>query len=197
MHIVWNEPAILQFFLHHRMAAILENVLPILGDHRLAEIVIHRRLPQRKQAVNLRNAVRCVQNPCYVGAHRIAQLHKELILQLLHLFICAQHSVFQLFQLRCDKPLTVGQRLLPHIFLGHIAAFAPCDVNIIAEHFVVTHFQRPNAGAFPLSLLQIYQPLLAVDQHIPQCVNLLVVTIANEVALPHRKGRLGMHGSLQ
>ena len=140
MHIVRDKPAIFQFFLHHRMAAVFQDILPIFRDNRLAEIMINCCLPKREQTIQLSDNMGCFQNAGHLFPHSIAQLHKHLILQLFQLFIGTQHPVFQLFQLRCDKPLAVGQRLFAHIFLRHIAAFAAGDIDVVAEYLVVAYF---------------------------------------------------------
>ena len=111
-------------------------------------------------------------HPPPLGGHGVAQLHEQLVLQLLRLLVGREHLFFVFLQLRRDVPLGVLDRLLADVFGGNLLAVGVGDLDVVAEHLVEADLEIRNAG--PLGLLGLIagDPLLAAAGQFAQVVEL-------------------------
>src|SRR5512142_1741642 len=97
-------------------------------------------------------------------------------------------------ELRRYEPLGVRERLLSDIVLWHGSEVRLGHFDIVAENLVVAYFERTDARALPLALLDARDPSLAFGADGPQPVKTGVIPFFDQPALPERKGRIVVNG---
>ena len=123
------------------------------------------------------------------AATRRAQLLEELDLALEDPFVGAEHLLFVFFQRRRDEPLAAGDRLLAVIVGRNGVQVRLRDLDVVAEHAVVAHLQRVDAGARALALFELGDHLFARSADAAQVVELRVEAVADIAAVAHERAR--------
>src|SRR5438270_4413572 len=93
------------------------------------------------------------------GGDATAELAEEDLLTGDHRALRVEDEGFLLFQLRRDVALAIDQRLLAHVLGGDRLAVGMTDLDVVAEHLVEAHLERPNATSLAFMLLQGTDPV--------------------------------------
>ena len=97
----------------------------------------------------------------------------------------AEHLLLVLLQRRRDEPLAARDRLLAVIVRRHGMQIRFRDLDVVAEHAVVAHLERVDAGARALALFELGDHLLARAADAPEIVELGVEAVADVAAVAH------------
>src|SRR6266702_440819 len=93
------------------------------------------------------------------GAEAIDELGQEGLVDLFltgeRAVACAQHLVFEPFELFRDEALGRLDGLAADVILWHTLRILACDFNEEAGHAVVAEFQSGDAGSFALAALEL------------------------------------------
>ena len=155
-----------------------------------AVAVLHRRLRQGAQRVQLGDEGRRQLHPRHLGGDVGTQGGEQVVFQRRVPVGGGEHLVLQVLQLLGDEPLAVDQRLLADIVLRHLVAEGVGHLDIVPEHLVVAHPQGADAGLFLFTGLQLGDEALAAGQDAPQTVHLRVEAGSDHAALPNGERRL-------
>ena len=145
---------------------------------------------QRRQRVRARNRLRRPRDARHGRSHFLAEPFKEFVFQRGNPFGGGQNRLFQIFQFLRDKTFPVDERLFPYIAFGHLVLERVRDFDIIAEHLIISDFQRTDSGCLPFFGLHFGDNPLAAVQDMPQAVHLRIVAVPNKPAFPYGHGRL-------
>ena len=77
----------------------------------------------------------------------VANLLKELLLDLEHLFFGSQDLLFVFLQFRCDESFGADQRLLAIVVLRNQVKIRFGDLDVVAEDSVEANLQRSDSGS--------------------------------------------------
>ena len=188
--IVGHEIRILNELLDYGVSAVLDvdRVARIhLGTHVL--IACGNR-GKRKIRVYLGKQRCCALHARAVLCHVRTDLLEQLVFQSAHAITRAQNFGFHCFELLGNITLTVYQGLLTDKVIGHLIGKGTADLNIVAEHLVVSHFQRLDACTLTLGSHHLLHPGFTVVHDGAQLVHLLGIAGGNHTAVTHREGRL-------
>ena len=145
---------------------------------------------QPRKHVERGQRARRLLNARRLGRDTSAQLFEQLDLALENALVGAQHLLFVFLQRRRDEPLAAGDRLLAVIVGRDRVQIRLRDLDVVAEHAVVAHLQRVDAGARALALFELGDHLFARSADAPQVVELGVEAVANIAAVAHERARL-------
>ena len=135
-HVVGHERALRLEHVEHRVPAVDDPQHRLVDDLRAAVVPLPGQFGQGRQHVDLgQHGGRGLHPPPGRG-HRVAQLQKQLVLQLLRLLVGRQHLLFVLFQLRRDVALGVLDGLLADVLGRDLLAVGVGDFDVIAEDLV-------------------------------------------------------------
>ena len=123
-----------------------------------------------------------------------ANLLKQLVLQFNDLFFGSQYLGFVLLEFRGDIALGVGQGLATLVVVGDLVDVAFGDFEIITEDSIVADFQIGDAGAFPLTLLQLDDPPLPFTGYRSQLVQLGMIAVPDQSTLAEHEGGIIVDG---
>ena len=182
--------------LHHRVAALLEQNLPVEIDHRPGIAVVHGDLRKGKQDVEAGHCTRCLLNPVELGGHGLANLVKELVFQLDGAVVRAKDAPLQLLELRRDVALAIGEGLLAYVLRGRLVLIGVGDLDVIAEHAVIADLQFRNPRAFALLGLDLRDDPLPIAHIALELVQLRAVAGFDDAALPDGKRRVLHNGAV-
>ena len=132
------------------------------SEHRPAITEESRRLRKRADNVDNRNRVGSLLNRSEVVQSLVPQLLKKLIFALARPFVRPKNFRLHLLQFWRDKTLPTDGRLFAGIMRGHIRQIRLRHFNEIAEHRIVAHFERFDAGHSDFAFLQLADPILAL-----------------------------------
>ncbi len=90
----------------------------------------------------------------------------------------------------------LGERLLTDIIIRHHVTVRIRYFQVITEHLVEFDAQILNAGLLPFLCFQLHQPALALRLCLAQLVNLLVITLFEDTAVPDGNGRFFRDGRI-
>src|SRR5207244_3967702 len=76
-----------------------------------------------------------------------ANVLKNILLDLENLLFSGEDLFFVFFQLRRDEPLGADQRLLAIVIAGNQVQVGLRNLDVIAEDFIESNFQRTDARA--------------------------------------------------
>ena len=188
--IIGHEHPILEQLLDDRMPPVLDVDAARLVDLRPAVVVARCDLRKRNQAVEQRHIVRGLLHTLHVLRDGIPYIAEKLILELVQLLLRAEDLVLKLLELLRRVALRPRQGLLPDIVRRHEVLEAVRHLDAVAEDAVKLHLQRLDARALPLPLLELREPLLAVQLRLHVAVRLRVVALADDAAIAARHRRI-------
>src|SRR5712691_3084517 len=90
------------------------------------------------------------------------QLHEKLVLHLIDTILGIEHQSFVFFEIGHDIAFAVGERLAAGVLGRDAIDMRVGDFDEVAIGPVVTNFERIDAGAFALALLQVGDPLATI-----------------------------------
>ena len=121
------------------------------------------------------------------GGDARAKLLEQLDLALENALVGAEDFLLVFLQRRRDEPLAAGDRLLAVVVRRHRVQIRFRDLDVVAEHAVVAHLQRVDAGARALALFELGDHLLARAADAAQVVELGVEAVADVAAVAHQR----------
>ena len=121
------------------------------------------------------------------AATRARSCSNSSISALENALVGAEHLLFVFLQRRRDEPLAAGDRLLPVVVGRHRVQIRFRDLDVVAEHAVVAHLQRVDAGARALAFFELGDHLLARAADATQVVELGVEAVADVAAVAHQR----------
>ena len=89
-----------------------------------------------------------------------------------------------------DEPLGVGQSLPPHVLGRNLVEVRAGDLDVVAEHPVVSHLEGGNARARPLVRLEVRQSVAQQAHLVSQTIEIVAVARPDDSALASVDGRL-------
>ena len=122
--------------------------------------------------------------------HRHHQIVEKLGLKGKYLILCTQYLFLVFLQFLRDVALCLCQRLLAHPLLGHLILIGITNFEVVAEHIVVTDFQRRNTSLFCLSLLNLQQIVLTAIGNITQLVKFSIHTSFDDTTFSNKLWRI-------
>ena len=133
-----------------------------LSQHRPAIPKEPRRLRKRADNIDNRNRVGSLLNRSEVVQSLVSQLLKKLIFALACPFVRPKDFRLHLLQFGRDKTLSTNGRLFAGVMPRHVRQVRLRHFNEIAEHRIVAHFERFDAGHSDFAFLQLADPILAL-----------------------------------
>ena len=143
-----------QHRLHHRMAPVFDRDEALVDETRADVPALGGALGERGQRVDLRDRVGGRQQPLHLGRDAFEKFGEELLLEALLTNLRRRNGELELLEFRRDVTLAVGERLLAQILRRDRIRIVLSDLDGVAERADVLHFQRLDAGSFPLALLE-------------------------------------------
>ena len=188
--IVRDEQAVGQHFLHDRMTAVPD--LDAVGEihDRTGVVIVTGDIGERAQHIQRRDRLRGLLHAVYLGGNLVTHLDKQFVFQRGQPLLRAEHRAFELLEFIRDVSLAVCQRLLADIIVRHGVQIGFADLDIVAEHAVITDLELTDARALALALLDGCNFALAARGEVTQGVDLLIVARADQAALTQQDGRL-------
>ena len=119
-----------------------------------------------------------------------SQFDKQIIFNGDAFFLRAQYFRFKIPQLRRDVPFGVRQRLLARIIQRHLRRLGVPHFNIISEYVIVADLERLDAGFRAFIFLERLQHKSTVARNPTVFIELIIVTVANDVAVANRMPRI-------
>ena len=98
--------------------------------------------------------------------------------------------MFVFFQLRRGESLGVSQRLFALVIRRRQVLIGARDFDVVSEHVVEPHLERPDSGALPLAGLDLRDVPLAILLQVAQLVELRVKAGADGPTIGHVERRL-------
>ena len=142
------------------------------------------------QHVQLRDSLRRLLDAGGFPRDKLPQRHKQVVFQRHNAVLGRQNGAFQFFEFFRDVPFAGRERLLADIAVRDQIQLALCDLDIIAEHAVISHAQVPDAGLFLFAGLDLREHPLAAGLDGAQLIELFVRAVADETALAQQKRRI-------
>ena len=93
--------------------------------------------------------------------HRLAQVHEQLVFQVLGFLVGREDLLLVLFQLGRDVAFGVLERLLADVVGRHLSVAVAVRLDVVAEDFVVADFQLGDSRPLDLLGLVAGNPLFA------------------------------------
>ena len=125
----------------------------------------------------------------HLSCNTVAHLNKHIIFQSGQAFLCTEHCAFELLELIGDVSFTVCERLLANVIFRDSVRVGTGNLDIVAEHTIITDFQLGNTGFFAFLLLDSRNFPLAAAREITKRINLFVIAAADQ-SVCSKKGRL-------
>ena len=125
-----------------------------------------------------------------LSGNRGPQLGKHAPLDLHDFFLRVQHLDFIFLQFRRGEAFCIDQRLLPLVIRGCMVQVGLADLDVITENRIKFDFERMDAGALPLTFLNLRDVLFAVAAQVAQIIKFSVNTFLNNAAVRQGKRRL-------
>ena len=126
----------------------------------------------------------------------LPQLLGHLLLDFDATLVRRQDAAFEVLQFRSGEPLCVHQRLLALIVARDAAKIRLGDLDVVAEDRVEAHFERRDAGAGALALLDAGDRLAPGVADGAKVVQFCVHPGLDDSAIGQREWRLGNDGGL-
>src|SRR5207245_2073917 len=100
-----------------------------------------------------------------------------------------EHQRLLLFQLWCDIPLAVDERLLAYVPGGDRLPVGVADLEVITEYLVEPDLERPDPRALPFELLESGDPVAGGPRAVHDAVELLIEACPKHAAVLPRRSR--------
>ena len=196
--IVGDESIIRQHPFYYGMTAFFDDQFAAgRQDLRPYVLITVSGIPQGPKAVQLGYQVRSALYTPHGSQHRLADLLEQIVFQLLQPVLGSQKGVLYIFQFFSNISFAVDQGLLADITVRYQAGLSLADLQIIAEHTIVTDLQIFDAGRFLFLCFQLCQPGSAVCGGTPEPVDFRVITGLDQSAFPKGYGRFVTDGFIQ
>ena len=140
-HVVWHKGAVAPA-LQHRVAAVGDDQLVGVVNVRLDVVGQCRRFGEAGKRVERGQRPRRFLDGGGFGRHARAHLLEELDFALQDALVGAKHFFFVFLQRGRDEALAAGDGLLPEVVRRHRVEIRFRDLDVVAKHAVVAHFQR-------------------------------------------------------
>ena len=153
-------------------------------------VLVAGNISKRAEHIDLSYRLRRALHAMHLGCNTVAHLNKYIIFQSGQTFLCTEHRAFELLELIGDVSLTVCECLLANVIFRDSVRVGTGNLDIVAEHTIITDFQLRNTGFFAFLLLDSRNFSLAAAREITKRVNLLVIAAANQTAVSKKDRRL-------
>ena len=193
-----------QILLHHGVAAFDHGKDRALIHLRPRIVLLDRKLGEARMVVELGEARARRGKRGLLGKHALGELGEDVELERERAVGGGGDARFELAKLERGEAHDVGERLPVHEHLdmrrlGERAGIGGSDLDEIAEHVVVAHLQRFDAGRLGVTRLQPGDHLAAAVPELAMLIEIAIEAIADEaaVALVQRQlvGERGGQGS--
>src|SRR5256885_1282642 len=186
--VVWHEAARSQGFLYQRMAPTDDLDAGLNAKDRTHPAMPSRDGGQRGDRVEVAEPCRGVEQVAACRGDPPAQSGEELVLARHHRALRVEDQRLFFFELRCDVPLAIDQRLLAHILWRDRLPVGVAHFEVIAEHLVESDFQRPDPGPLSFGLLEAADPVAGRTRARPNAIEFGVETGPKNPAILERGG---------
>ena len=190
MGVVGHEVAVLDKLLDHGVTAVLDldDVTVIhLGTHVL---VARGHRGKRQVNVGFGKQRGGFLHALAVLCHKCADFLEKLVFQSANAIARTQNLGLHFLELLGNVSLSANQRLLADVVCGNQIGKGAADLNIVAEHLVISHLERLDAGALALGSSGLLNPVFAVAHDGAKLVHLGVIALGDHAAVTHRERRL-------
>src|SRR5439155_22286374 len=157
--IVWDKSTRSELRLHQGMAAagdVDPGLLAECGSH---PAVARGHGGEGGHRVELTQRGREIEQIRTGARNATAELAEERLLSGDHCALRVEHQRLLLFQLWCDIPLAVDERLLAYVPGGDRLPVGVADLEVITEYLVEPDLERPDPRALPFELLESGDPV--------------------------------------
>ena len=159
--IVWDEGLVQRVF-DHGMAARLDLEPRLVGQLRLAPVERQRPFGEAGEHVQRGDGGHgFLQRSQFAGEFR-EQGFEERLLPHQRPLARAQHLVLEALQLLGDVALGALERLAPGVLGRNALGVAAPQLDVVAVHTVVAHFERGDTGTLALAPFQVEQKAIGI-----------------------------------
>ena len=126
--------------------------------------------------------------------HPVPELTENAVFQLVDVHLGVADDGLALLHLGSDVALGVDGSLLADVFVGNglggLGHLGPCNLDVVAEHPVVAHFEARDFQSFPLTAFQGGNPLALILDVGVHGVQFHVGAFPNHSAFANRQGQV-------